>query len=368
MLLGDFERMRVRAGDETVELVAAPRATAADHAFRLRGREAVILVAARSGGVAEVITVAGDRFSWRLDAHDVALLEEEIARGEILVTWCDGAPPLLGSGGRGDEPPHVPGSGPAPGGTPPGEARSFYELVVVDELEAPIAGLRVTMSTPAGTVTKPTDGAGRVRVDGAPPGMGRASVTRVADLASLFAGRERKPRRTARLPEGPSWHVRTARDAGESVTLPDGEPQRLMIVTRTDLRHFVNRRPWTELSVAAEGPWLLDGGAQPELALCADATGAEAVVLCGAAPAEGEALPEGTPEWLRTGIDALHAALFQGDFGPVWALLESIPLDPPIRAVAAPPAVVEQLAFEASMAELVLEGRVDPAADKESAV
>lgn len=381
-MLPDFERMLLRAGDEILEIIDARRASAADQAFRLREGDAAALAALlspaalasrasrasrashASTGSAEITAPSGERFTWPLEPHDLDELLSRLARGEILIAWrALAARPA--SPGLGQQDPAEPGQ-PAPGQGSPGQALSFYEIVVLDELETPIAGLRVTLSTPAGTITTPTDGAGRVRVDDAPPGVGRAYVTSGAELAAILAGRERRPRRTAPLPEGPTWQVRLASEIGDSVALPDAEPQRLMIVTRTDLRHFSNRLPWRELSLSGEAPCALDAGEHPELALCANAQGAQAVVVGAPPPAEGAPPPEGAPEWLRAGIDALHAALFRGDFAPVWALLESIPLEPPVVRADAPPPLLEQLAFEGALAELMLEGRVDPPLPEDS--
>ncbi|WP_437580745.1 LysM peptidoglycan-binding domain-containing protein [Sorangium sp. So ce887] len=157
---------------------------------------------------------------------------------------------------------------------------SFYEVVLLDELETPIAGVSLRVSTPAGEVVRRTDGSGRVRVDGVPAGWGSAAIASAGELARALAGRERGPRRTTPLPERDAWHVRVPSRCGDAVSLPDAEPQTLLLVTRTDLVHIAQASPWRALSlVDRAGPWQLTlAGERAMLALHSGAIGAQAVV------------------------------------------------------------------------------------------
>ncbi len=151
----------------------------------------------------------------------------------------------------------------------------FYELVVVDEHEAPIAGVKVTVSTPAGTVTKTTGGDGRVRVDDAPRGTGSATLASAANVRDVLAGRERAPRRRRPLPTEGDWTFRTLSRLDGAVVLPSGARRRLMLVTRTDVYSAGDLPAWGELAAGTDGPWELVAkrAAAVRLQVHADATG-----------------------------------------------------------------------------------------------
>ncbi|WP_437900415.1 LysM peptidoglycan-binding domain-containing protein [Sorangium sp. So ce124] len=186
-------------------------------------------------------------------------------------------------------------SRPAP---PPGAGTelSFYEIVLLDELETPIADVSMRVSTPAGEVVRRTDESGRVRVDGVPAGWGSAAIASADELVMALAGREQGLRRTAPLPEGDTWHVRVTSRIGDAVSLPDAEPQKLLLVTRTDLVHIAQASPWAALSlVDPAGPWQLTVAEERAmLALHSAATGAQAVVQ-GIAPEPSPAPPPPIP-------------------------------------------------------------------------
>lgn len=355
---------------------------------------------------------------------------------------------------------------PPPRPRPTNDALSFYELLVLDELEAPLGGVEIVMRTPLGTEQVLTDASGRARVVSAPPGFGDARVSRAAQLAEVMAGRERGPRRVTPLPEDESLHIATPSQLGAAIVLPDGEPQRLMIITRTDVLHTANPNPWSALTLieADAGPWLLEQAEETALRLHSNALG-RTVRLLGPAPeamaivspviapppvAEdlwiapdvyvvqpGDTMvriaqrylgdgarwpeiwalnrdrfagrspdvifpgdrfvmpaaavpswvalpvsqpPDATvppqqppalpPEWLVTGVDALHEALFNGAFGRALDLLATIPLDPPPPPAEGPSSTfLEELLYRKAMFELALGGIVEtPAAPREEVV
>ncbi|WP_437320872.1 hypothetical protein [Sorangium sp. So ce385] len=192
----------------------------------------------------------------RISARICRALEhgELVALREIRVPVS--AAPL----GQGSRAPHA-GPATSPPARPPGAGAelSFYELVLLDELETPIADVSMRVSTPAGEVVRRTDASGRVRVDGVPAGWGSAAIASADELARALAGRERGPRRTAPLPEGETWHVRVPSRIGDAVSLPDAESQKLLLVTRTDLVHITQasrgpRCPWSTRQVHGSSP------------------------------------------------------------------------------------------------------------------
>ncbi|MFT3766437.1 MAG: type VI secretion system tip protein TssI/VgrG [Minicystis sp.] len=265
---------------------------------------------------------------------------------------------------------------PPPPPKSPDEQNGSYEIVVVDELEAPVSGLEIVITTPAGTTTETTDENGHIRVEPAPPEKANAWVKNPADVARHMAGKERGPRRTKPLPEGDPWHVRTPTDLGQTIVLPEGKPQKLMIVTRTNLSHHAASSPWAGHTLAEGGPVVLEKGDPVLLQMSSDATAAEAVVVgertkpggaSGTEPStRSEAAPGETREWLRATVDSLHDGLFKAAFDTVFQILESIPLDPPRQPPEPlPEPEAERKAFEEALSELSRDGVVDPTDTKD---
>jgi len=262
---------------------------------------------------------------------------------------------------------------PPPREPTPSDPRVAYELVVLDEWESPVAGLDFAVRTNAGTTTETTDKDGRIRVEG-PPSSASAFVRRPEDLAGILAGNEKKDRRTSPLPEGKPWHVRTPTDVADTVLLPQGEPQKMMIVTRTDLSHFASASGWKDHKLTDTGASVQTDDKPLAIQMQSDATAAQAVVLARAtkpggatgtekstAPAEKGDPPPGEGEWMRAVIDSLHDALFKGRFDVVFSILEQIPLDPPRQPEPAlPEPEEERAAYRAALAELAEGGLVDP--------
>lgn len=200
-------------------------------------------------------------------------LRQALQRGE-LVAFREARTPASfvprGVGAKTPEPRQPPLEAPA--------TLSFYEITLLDELDAPIAGVRFSMRTPAGTFTRTTDAGGVARVDDLPPGIGNASVVGLAELRESLKERERKPRRTAPPPDGDAWHIRTLARALDPITVPSGERQHLMLVTRTDV--FALVAGWERLSLAdAAGPWTFHGGTETVLSLHADSAERKVQVL-----------------------------------------------------------------------------------------
>ena len=130
------------------------------------------------------------------------------------------------------------------GGAPPAnthEPLSHYLCRLIDEHDAPIAGVEATLETPAGLREVVTGADGIIRVDDLPGGFGHAHFSSSSIRAAL-AGRERGPRRTQAWPDDDVVHLRSLGTAGQPVLLPDADLQTVMVVTRTDVS-FLGRRP-----------------------------------------------------------------------------------------------------------------------------
>ena len=238
---------------------------------------------------------------------------------------------------------------PSPCESPSPVAVAFYELIVMDELETPLAGVEIHMTTPAGAITASTDDAGSVRVDDAPTGLGEASIGSLEQLAIVMAGQEKKPRRTAPLPAGSEFAIRVTRQVLNPVPLLANITRKLMIVSRTDVT-----LPWTEHDgydqprlYDSNGPWVLAQDPKPVLQLHSNGLGKIAVVIgpspksrefasIPGVPAAAEAAapdPDG-PDWVRVDVDALHQALFEKNSNAALDAIQSLhpgsapPLEP----------------------------------------
>ncbi|GEM_PF-3926676 len=154
-----------------------------------------------------------------------------------------------------------PGSGErpdlAPGGLgPPGLPRQVgtYELQILDEHDAPLAGIAVDMNTPAGAETVLTDDEGVARMEG-PTGRGSAVVADVEQLREQLAQAHHGPSRESPVEPAPDLHLRTLATLQGPVALSAGSRQRLLLVTRFDLEHHEDEeddeREWGPLSLDA---------------------------------------------------------------------------------------------------------------------
>ena len=245
---------------------------------------------------------------------------------------------------------------------------SFYVVQVQDELGTGIAGIDVELTTPAGTQTLRTDGAGLVRVDQVPPGNGTARiVTAGADLAAALAGRVQQPKRRSPLPDDDLLAIATPARAAAVVSFPDAVTQRIMLVSRTDLVWGSVAPRWGDLPLLSDdddAARLVDAGFGDTLQLCAAGTSARAVL--GLTPngvtddvAAGESDP--SPSDIAIDVDALHDALFSSDFDAVRAVLDRASTEPPSPPEPPdfPAPSAEGALFAASLAALALQGVVD---------
>jgi hypothetical protein len=227
---------------------------------------------------------------------------------------------------------------PAPSLPPPGvepdpreidEPSTFYQLTVVDERGAPIAGLDVAFGQ---DTIRPTGPDGAARLDGARLGGMAARVVSLPQLATLTQGYEARPVRTDPLPEGEDVHVRVPSRLGGAILLAEATPARLVIVSRVDVA-FLPGPGWEGVQIEAPGPWRLDAcGEQRVLRLHASGLG-QRLRLIGPDPPEAPAPPPLVPNpfWEPPAVYVVQlgdtlgwiAATYLGSeerAGEIWAL------------------------------------------------
>jgi hypothetical protein len=245
-------------------------------------------------------------------------------------------------------------------------------VTLIDELEAGIAGVEVEITTPNGTQVLLTDGAGSVRVDEAPPGTGSAHVVSAAQLAEVIVARVEGGKRTSPLPTEADLLVLTPKNCENAVQLPDAQPQRIMIVSRTDIVWGSVVDSWGDLpllSVESDPCRLAAEALTSLLRLCSTGAGPSALIgqrpsgvdidRVGIAPApEATVAPDAR---LSIDIDALHEALFAADFDTVVALVETAAAGPPLPPPPPdfPTPSQEGIDFALELALLAAQGDVD---------
>jgi hypothetical protein len=276
---------------------------------------------------------------------------------------------------------------PAPPVTPEPPPLSFYEVVVLDELERAIAGVEVELTTPNGTQRLVTDGAGLVRVDEVPPGTGSAHIVSAQQLFDVLRDRvDLDPRRTP-LPEDGDLLVVTPRRVETSVSFPDATTQRIMVVNRTNIVWGSVVEHWGDLMLLSDegGPSRLAADALTAT-LKLSSTGDGPSALIGLPPSgvdvgEGETgsrditgatITDSIDQNARLAIDidALNEALFGADFSTVGSLL-GVAADEPPPAPPPPDFPLpseEGVDFAAELAVLALQGIADSLAVPEEQV
>ena len=265
------------------------------------------------------------------------------------------APPVLQTAGSA-----------APPLDPTAATLSFYEVVVLDELDTGIAGVEVELTTPNGTQTLLTDGSGKVRVDEVPPGTGTAHIVSAEQLFGVLKDRVEGDKRRTPLPVADDLLVVTPSRVDTSVSFPDARLQRIMIVSRTDLVWGSVVEHWGDLqllSPEADPCRLIADPLTSLLKLCS--TGAAPSALIGSSPAGADAGDNAAPvdrqARLQIDIDALHDALFASNFTSASALIGKAAVEPPQPPPPPdfPTPSQEGVEFATELALLALQGNVD---------
>jgi hypothetical protein len=135
-------------------------------------------------------------------------------------------------------------------------ALTFYQVTLVDELQNPISGVDIGLTTPGGGFPLTTDGSGVVFLDQQPAGTGQAKVADLNQLATAMAKQESKPVRTQPLPDDDNTHIMLPSQLA-SIDVPSATPQTIMLITRTDLAIHAIPDGWGPLQLAQDGPWTL---------------------------------------------------------------------------------------------------------------
>jgi type VI secretion system secreted protein VgrG len=252
-------------------------------------------------------------------------------KGSEVVINEGGAPGSLpGPGPKRPAPPRrpEPPTAPPPPVSPP---KDVYEVRVLDERDAPIAGLDVLITTPRGSQTVTTDGDGWARVRDV-EGRGSARVASAVQFAELSQGWEARPRRDAPLPVGEAWSFQTPISFGVEIPVTSGKSAFLMVLTRTDIRFYRAYNPWLDPHLTGGGPFQFSADRDGiKLSLHSDGRGQTAVVACHqprVVTATGEA-PTEEVEWFRADVDALNEQNHGGDAEGLATFLAFLAREPP---------------------------------------
>ncbi len=254
---------------------------------------------------------------------------------------------------------------------------SFYELVLLDELEVGIPGVPIDLTTPAGRETLTTDGSGRVRVNDAPPGSATARVITGPELTRVLEENIAIAKRTTPLPVADDLLVLTPSRLDQTILFPDAIPQRVMLVTRTDLVWGSVVGHWGTLTLLSQetdpvrlladiGSSILQlssTGASPSALIGTPVTGLDTAGGGGSSAlgfADGLITRPSPPARLSIDIDALHEALFADDFDAASALIDLAQQGPPEPPLPEFPVLGDETAeFAAQLALLAFSGETD---------
>ncbi len=247
-----------------------------------------------------------------------------------------------------------------------GDRLSWYEFVLIDELDTGIPGVLVEMTTPRGTAWRTTGPSGAIRVDEAPPGLGVACVS-PESLALALQGRVRGPRRTSRPPNPSADFVHTTPGRlPAAFRFPDARPHRVMVISRTDVVVAGSDPRWRALTLdpASRLVCSLAAETRDALALCSRGLGEAGRVHAEPPAAPDPVSPRAFPEdldplldlpfdlipqpgawpappaeaagpWFDGGLDDIHHALIDGQGDRLFDLLAR-PLARAPEAAAAP--------------------------------
>lgn len=131
-------------------------------------------------------------------------------------------------------PPPLP---PRPLPRPPQPDTAWFQLQVVDDVGAPIAGLGLTMTVDGSPRSLTTDARGVARVDGARTSFATASIQSMMALRALVKPRWNQPRKPSQ-PTGPDVVTQQLDDQIEPVSLESETPGILVIVPRFECREI----------------------------------------------------------------------------------------------------------------------------------
>jgi hypothetical protein len=175
-------------------------------------------------------------------------------------------------------------------------AKRFHTVIVVDEHEAPISGVKVLFEGNGTSSAQVTDaqGCAKAPMKGEQEGL----TVRIGDLNQLNTALRpllQKPPRGTTLPTGDNWAFRTPRKATQdAAAIPNGQTLYLMIVTRLDvIVIWPNGVCRNDLEVAdPNGPWTFVTGDTTKLSACATGLGAQAKIV---KKNDGSAPPPSSP-------------------------------------------------------------------------
>jgi hypothetical protein len=164
-----------------------------------------------------------------------------------------------------------------------------YTVGLVDEHEAPLAGVTVTAHAFGFRETLVTDAAGMARFVGAPPTGASLLIAPGDELTRALAALLPRPPRDADYPVGRGRTTITPARLQRDVALVADAPNIVMIVARTDLAFDVPPG-WESLEPTRPGPWrLTKAGGRATLHLTSQGLGLQVTLACAAAQPPGAA-------------------------------------------------------------------------------
>jgi hypothetical protein len=162
----------------------------------------------------------------------------------------------------------------------PSTSLTTYALRVVDELERPLPGIDIVVTTIDGDVCATTNTNGMIRVRATSSDPAQARIVDRQRLAAALNGRHLGPPRRTPLPTQPSVCVRIPGRLDVPVELSSQGLRTLLLLTRADIVARCPHADWGYLRLAEEGPYTLEQTAERVvLSMYSDGLGRTAVVL-----------------------------------------------------------------------------------------
>lgn len=233
--------------------------------------------------------------------------------------------------------------------------QAMYGLLLLDELDAPLADVELQFEVGSHSDRVTTDGDGRARILLPRRSAATVRVTQASAWRARFDGLAPTERRGSALPD--PCVLATPRMLVNGMQLAPDQEARVIVVARLGLKHPSAATPWQGLELRSEGPFAVTTERDEKLTAVharSDANDQRLVV------AKPESPGGAARDWLSVAIDDLHDALAAGLFQNVFRVLAAIPVEGPEQGpmdASADPAVA--LALAEATAELAAQGEID---------
>jgi hypothetical protein len=208
--------------------------------------------------------------------------------------------------------------------------QTFVELRFLNEWEEPIPGLPVSVMTPQGETTCPTDSDGLIRIGGIPRGQVEVKITDFETFARITDGWQEREARTAALPDEENWLFMTPRDLSRSRPVRSSQRNNIMVMTRTDVVYHQVYKKWENPHLDSEtGPWKLK--VDPDgivLSLHSNGRGSRVAVLS-SQRVPGEPGESAEVTWFEIDVDTFHDSQQHERTAELEAFFNRLTRDPP---------------------------------------